>query len=622
MVHVLKPVLKKPVLRSRWSGRRFDFRDIDPPPQGHIIVSGDDALATTIADELSKAGARVVRLAATELADAGISRALTIVCAGNDDSTNIEIALLARKANPGVRVVVRLDNDVVRTAMADNNGPGAILDVADLAAPSVVEACLASPTHTFVAAGIKFAIWGSEATHDATLRDIEGDLAPVAVVRGENSANPGEVLPCPGRDLQVHAGDWMAMIGTAEVLAARGIKRPRPTVTRSRSRLMRRMFDALRTARDDVNPAFYPAFLIGVALMLGSTIVLRFAYQRGSGMTWLDAMYFSAETITTVGYGDFSFADQPTWLRVFSVMLMFAGMTTTAVLIAFIADMLLSRRFVQTAGRRRVRHLRNHVVVVGLSSVGIRVVGELAEAGYSVAIIEEDDENPFLPVADELGVPVIFGDATMEQTLEAACVDRAGAVAVLTQDDMVNIETGIVLREMYGSESSPALNRPEVPLVLRVYDRELGFAVAQRFGFENVRSTVELAAPWFIGAAMGLEVLDTFSIGQSTYMVGAMHVEAGSELDGLRVVEKATQTRVIAITREGEPVRLHPRHETHLRAGDTAYLVGPYRELLDTLPKAQRPRLDPERFIRASPTTPASDSLFRRRPLRARAALG
>jgi Trk K+ transport system NAD-binding subunit len=129
-----------------------------------------------------------------------------------------------------------------------------------------------------------------------------------------------------------------------------------------------------------------------------------------------------------------------------------------------------------------------------------------------------------------------------------------------------------------------------VPLVLRIYDRQLGFAVAQRFGFENVRSTVELAAPWFIGAAMGLEVLDTFSVGQRTYMVGAMHVEAGSELDGLRMFEMSTQTRVIAITRQDEPVKLHPRRDAHLRAGDTAYLVGPYRELLDTMRKAQRPR--------------------------------
>ena len=78
-------------------------------------------------------------------------------------------------------------------------------------------------------------------------------------------------------------------------------------------------------------------------------------------------------------------------------------------------------------------------------------------------------------------------------------------------------------------------DKPGVPVVLRVYDRTLGAAVAHRFGFENVRSTVELAAPWFIGTAMGLQVLGTFSVGQQSFMVGGVKVEPGSELDGLRM---------------------------------------------------------------------------------------
>ncbi|MGB8794575.1 MAG: potassium transporter TrkA, partial [Mycobacterium sp.] len=79
----------------------------------HIIVSGDDALATTIIEELKNAGATVARLANIELSEAGVARelaladvgnALAVVCAGNDDATNLEIALLARRANAKARV--------------------------------------------------------------------------------------------------------------------------------------------------------------------------------------------------------------------------------------------------------------------------------------------------------------------------------------------------------------------------------------------------------------------------------------------------------------------------------------------------------------------------------------
>jgi Trk K+ transport system NAD-binding subunit len=557
----------------------------------HIIVSGDDALATTIVAELNSAGAGIVKIAtAAELADAGVTRALAVICAGDDDATNLEIALLARKANPRVRVVARLANDVLRTAVADDDGPGAILDVADLAAPLVVEACLARTAHPFEAAGIEFVVSGAEAPYDGTLREIYADLAPVAVIHGRNSSAPGEVVTCPGRDLQVHAGDWTAMIGTAEELAARGIKVPRRTGTRTRRPWVRRVLDTAVTLRSDINPMFLRAITAALLLLIGSTVLLRFAYQRPPGMTWIDALYFTTETIATVGYGDFSFVHQQTWLRLFAIMLMFGGVLTTAVLVAFVADLLLSRRFAHSAGRRRARHMRNHVLVVGLGSFGIRVVSDLTAAGYDVAVIERDANNRFLSSADELDVPVIFGDATLRQTLESARVDHARAVAVLTQDDMVNIETGIVLREMLGPRVMPEVIRPHVPLVLRVYDRALGGAVAQRFGFENVRSTVELAAPWFIGAAMGLQVLGTFSVGQRSFMVGGMHVAAGSELDGLQMFELSTQTRVIAITRQDAPVKLHPRRDARLRAGDTVYVVGPYRELLATLRKGQPPQ--------------------------------
>jgi Trk K+ transport system NAD-binding subunit len=570
----------------------------------HIIVSGEDALATTIVEELKSAGVSVVRLANTdhalvssELAAAGVARATAVICAGDDDATNLEIALLARKANATARVVARVANDVLREAVATDNGPGAILDVAELAAPAVVEACLAHTTHPFEAAGIKFAVTGCEAPREATLRELYGDLAPVAVIHGSASPTPGEVEVCPGRDLEVHAGDWIAMIGTADEVGARGVRIPQASGTRTRLSRVRRGLDALRTLRNDVNPAFYPVVAGVLTLIVGSSLILRLSYEAPPRMTWVDAFYFTIETITTTGYGDFSFVHQPTWLRLFAAMLMFSGVTSTALLVAFIADVLLSRRFVLSSGRPRVRHLRHHVIVVGLSALGIRVVNDLVSAGYDVAVIERDENNRFVSLARELDVPVIFGDATLPQTLESARVDRARAVAVLTRDDMINIETGIVLAEMLGPRVSPEIIRTDVPLVLRVYDRALGHAVAQRFGFENVRSTVELAAPWFIGAAMGLQVLGTFSVAQNSFVVGGMRVAANSELDGMRMFELSTQTRVIAITRPNSLVKLHPRRDARLRGGDTVYLVGPYRELLETLRKGfspQQPTADDE----------------------------
>ena len=64
-------------------------------------------------------------------------------------------------------------------------------------------------------------------------------------------------------------------------------------------------------------------------------------------MSWIDALYFSTETMATVGYGDFNFLNQPLWLRLWGVVMMLGGVATTAIVVAFVADVLLSRRLSQ-----------------------------------------------------------------------------------------------------------------------------------------------------------------------------------------------------------------------------------------------------------------------------------
>ena len=124
-----------------------------------IIVSGDDALARTVSEELRGAGARIIQInTAADLLGAGVHRARAVVCVGPNDAVNLEIALLAREYSPTVRVVARLANDVLREAVAVVNGPGAVLDVADFAAPSLVEAVLSRNAHQFDTAGAEFVV--------------------------------------------------------------------------------------------------------------------------------------------------------------------------------------------------------------------------------------------------------------------------------------------------------------------------------------------------------------------------------------------------------------------------------------------------------------------------------
>ena len=97
-----------------------------------------------------------------------------------------------------------------------------------------------------------------------------------------------------------------------------------------------------------------------------------------------------------------------------------------------------------------------------------------------------------------------------------------------------------------------------------------------------------IAAPWFVGAALGLDILGTFYVGSPPFMAARLPVQEGGGLDGLSIEEMGTRTRVVSIVRAGVEGRLEhpPRRTTRLHAGDRAYVIGQYEELLDVLQRA------------------------------------
>ena len=72
------------------------------------------------------------------------------------------------------------------------------------------------------------------------------------------------------------------------------------------------------------------------------------------------------------------------------------------------------------------------------------------------------------------------------------------------------------------------------------------------------------AAPWFVGAALGLDVLSTFYAGDEPLLVARLTVTPGGGLHGLRMDELAARTRVLALRRAADRAVLEhpPRRST------------------------------------------------------------
>lgn len=565
------------VEQLRYAGVRVAVLDDDPDPRMTAVV-----LSWGVPHVVGSA-----RLGALE--SVGLAGAAAIVCVQEDDLHTLETALLAREQRPDLRVVVLLRNPAVGRAMA---GIGvAVLDVAGLSAPSVVEACLRSTAHEIELAGERFIAVTVTASRKATLRSLYGDLAPVAVV----PAGTTRVVVCPGRDHLVNEGDAVTLLGTPELVptpARVHVPSPRPADPGFLSRIR----TALGSFLDAADRRLLLPFAGLFTLVAVSTVVLRLGYRGdgGRGMTIIDALYFNVETVTTIGYGDFSFHDQPAWLRVYAIGLMIGGTMLVAVFIAMLTNLLVSRRIEEALGRGRMTGLRGHVVVIGLGSVGAQVAERLVAEQARVVVVEQNQDNRYLAQMRALGVPVVIADATQPQALRAVNLADARAVAVLTSDDLVNLETGLAVRDQLGARWA------QVPVVMRLFDEQLGQTVERSFGFGSVRSTAALAAPWFVGAALGLDVLGTFYVGHQPMLVGRLTVAPGGGLDGLAMGALSARTRVVAIGRaDGAGLEYPPRRGTRFRAGDQAYLIGPYEELLQVL---RRDSLAPEQAT--APTLP------------------
>jgi len=523
------------------------------------------------------------------LAEAGIDRAAAVICAETNELATLEIAMRVREARPDVRLVVQLANPSVGRALERVLGSGTVLDVAALAAPSFVEVCLRTPSHRMTLGGEEFAVLdvvvgADDDRHHRTFRSHFGHLAPVAVVPADGSG----IVCCPGRDHPVGEGDRVAVLGTAEELARAdldlgGTDGETGASVPLRTRLRRRLA-GLRDSNAR-GLALVAAAVLG--LLVVATAVIRLGYVQAGGQGHpglLASLYFTVETVATVGYGDYNFSSQPAWLQVFGIVLIVLGVTLVSTAFALFTNFLVSRRIDQSLGRRRVPGMTGHVVVVGLGSVGIRVVEGLVAQGRGVVVIERDGGNRYLDRARALHVPVVIADATQRQTHASVNLDEASAVAILTSADLTNIETGLAVRESLGDRWDA------VPVVLRVFDRDLARMMERNFGFRHVRSTSALAAPWFVGAALGLDVLETFFVDQQPFLVGSLDIASGGGLQGLAMQDLSARTRVVALRRaDGDGSLEHPpRRGTRFGGGDRAYLLGPYDELLDVLRRDQR----------------------------------
>ncbi|NDJ77093.1 MAG: hypothetical protein GYB65_12630 [Chloroflexi bacterium] len=224
---------------------------------------------------------------------------------------------------------------------------------------------------------------------------------------------------------------------------------------------------------------------------------------------------------------------------------------------------------------------RNHVIVLGVGHLGLRVVRELDKMGVGVVAIDRRIVPERGAELERMGVPLVGHDGRLVSTLEAAGIHQAQALIVCTSDDHLNLEVTMHARDL----------NPRLRIVLRKWEDQLKEQIRHFFNVEAVLSATNLAAPLFACHALGIEITQTLEINDVAYSMIHMEVAPGSFLDGATVgVVQHEHDMDIVLLGQNSHVDVHPPAEARIKAGDTLVVFAHHNKITDVVARNQRQR--------------------------------
>lgn len=289
------------------------------------------------------------------------------------------------------------------------------------------------------------------------------------------------------------------------------------------------------------------------------------------GLSWTDALYYTVTTLTTVGYNAPSELNESG--KFFIVALLVLGIGTVGVTVGQLTERLLNRQLQDALGRRRDRRLEKlagHWIVCGLGRVGLSVAEAVAKDGETVLVVDMDETR--VETARERGWFALKADATQEESLRAAGVERAAGIVVSTSSDAHNV---------YVTVSARSLNK-DLRIVARANDNQSS-SILYRIGADKVVNPLLSGANAMARAAVKPSVSDFLELVHISSQLDldffSIILASDSSLVGLSLSESPLRSRynvlVVAVKAHGGEMTYNPQGSRVLQGGDELILLGP-----------------------------------------------
>jgi voltage-gated potassium channel Kch len=220
----------------------------------------------------------------------------------------------------------------------------------------------------------------------------------------------------------------------------------------------------------------------------------------------VDAFYGAVKTLVTVDPNP-AVQDGPKWFKLVISASMLVALLFAAAFTGGLVERLIGRRLTGLIGPRAVPR-SDHVVVVGLGQVGLRLALLLRRCGYSVVAVDTHEDGENVGHAKEMGLPVVIGRGADPSLLGRLSLEHAIALAAVTADDLENIAVTLAARSI----------APELRLVLRAGSSETAGETRSLERLGHVRDVHRIGAVHLAGLALGTEVAHVVVDGETAHL--------------------------------------------------------------------------------------------------------
>jgi voltage-gated potassium channel len=306
-------------------------------------------------------------------------------------------------------------------------------------------------------------------------------------------------------------------------------------------------------------------------------------YVLLEGWPFLDALYMTIITLSTVGYGEVRQISVPG--RIFTMVIILFGVGLLAYLMGSIFQFMMEGRIREILGRRKlekgIRKQKDHYIICGYGRVGKAICDALSSSKrLALVVIDRDPER--LAKLETRGFHFVPGEATDEENLIKAGVEKARGLVAVLKTDSDNVYVTLTARHL----------NPDLFIVARSGEKKsetkLISAGANKVVSPYLMGGHRIAQMISRPAVTDFLDLTTMATDRNICME-EMAVHPSSRLIDVALqdsnIRKDLDLIIVAVRKPGGEMLFNPSSQTRLQGRDTVVAIGEKRNLerLDVL---------------------------------------